>query len=99
MFTGRRVTAADGMAAGFVNRVVAADLLDDSVDELTAELSRKSPLVLSLGKRSFYRAEGQNFDDAMEYLAGMLSVALQSEDAAEGISAFMQKRDPNWKGR
>ncbi len=39
------------------------------------------------------------FDDALEYLAGMLSIGLQSEDAAEGISAFLQKRDPDWKGR
>jgi enoyl-CoA hydratase len=99
MFTGRRLPSKEGLAAGFVNRVVAASRLDDAVRELTDILGSKSPLALSLGKRSFYRAMDQGFDDALEYLAGMLTIGLQSEDAAEGISAFLQKRDPNWKGR
>ena len=99
MLTGRRMPAHDGLTAGFVNRVVPATELDDAVAELTTEIGTKSPLAVALGKRSFYRAEDQPFDDALEYLAGMLSVGLQSDDAAEGISAFVQKRDPHWKGR
>ena len=99
MLTGRRITSREGLDAGFVNRVVPTSGLDDAVYELTDTIGNKSPLAVSLGKRSFYRAEEQNFDDALEYLVGMLSVGLQSEDAAEGISAFLQKRVPNWKGR
>jgi enoyl-CoA hydratase len=99
MLSGRRISSGDGLAAGFVNRVVPSSQLDDAVAELTEIIGSKSPLALSLGKRSFYRSEDQAFDDAVEYLAGMLSVGVQSDDAAEGISAFLQKRDPNWKGR
>ena len=99
MFTGRRISAEAGVAGGFVNRVVPSHQLDAAVGELTEVLGSKSPAALALGKRSFYRAEEQRFEDALEYLAGMLSVGLQSEDAAEGISAFLQKRDPKWKGR
>jgi enoyl-CoA hydratase len=69
------------------------------VDELTASLASKSRLITALGKRSFYRAEGMAFDESLEYLAGMLTICLQSEDTAEGVSAFLQKRAPEWKGR
>lgn len=99
MFTGRRISSKEAFAAGFVNRVAPPAELDDAVSELTDSLAGKSPVALALGKRSFYQAEEQNFDDALEYLAGMLSVGLASEDAAEGISAFLQKRDPHWRGR
>ena len=40
-----------------------------------------------------------DFSDALEYLAGMLTVALESEDTIEGVTAFLEKRAPNWKGR
>ncbi|MGH2735298.1 MAG: enoyl-CoA hydratase/isomerase family protein, partial [Actinomycetota bacterium] len=58
-----------------------------------------SPLIAALGKRSFYRSEDMGFDDALDYLAGMLSVCLQSEDTVEGVTAFLQKRSPDWKNR
>jgi enoyl-CoA hydratase len=99
MFTGRRIAAEEGTRYGFVNRVVARGELDRAVREITDELASKSPLILSLGKRSFYRAEDMDVDTSLEYLAGMLSLCLQSEDTAEGVSAFFQKRRPQWKGR
>lgn len=99
MMTGKRMTAAEGERWGFVNRVVPAARLDDAVDELVETLASKSPLIASLGKRSFYRAEDMTFDSSVEYLAGMLTVCLESEDTIEGVTAFMQKRDPEWKGR
>jgi enoyl-CoA hydratase len=99
MFTGRRITPDDGRLYGFVNEVVGRSDLDAAVTEVVDDLKSKSPLVLSLGKRSFYRAQDMDLDDALEYLAGMLTVCLQSEDTAEGVSAFFQKRPPQWKGR
>ena len=99
MLTGKRLTASEAHAWGFVNRVVPRGELDVAVDELTGQLASKSPLISALGKRSFYRAEDMDFDDALEYLAGMLTVCLESEDTVEGITAFLQKRAPEWKGR
>lgn len=99
MLTGRRMKAAEGERWGFVNRVVDLDALDKAVDETVAALAEKSPLILALGKRSFYRAEDMRFEEALEYLAGMLTVCLESEDTIEGVTAFLQKRSPEWKGR
>ena len=99
MLTGRRIDAAEGARWGFVNKVVPPDELDDATAEMAASLASKSPLIVGLGKRSFYRAEDMSFRDALEHLAGMLTVTLESEDTLEGITAFLQKRDPQWKGR
>jgi len=99
MLSGRRISASEGERWGFVNRVVEPADLDKAVDELVAELRSKSPLILALGKRSFYRAEDMSFDQGLEYLAGMLTVCLESEDTVEGVTAFLQKRPPEWKGR
>ncbi|MDQ3985743.1 MAG: enoyl-CoA hydratase-related protein [Actinomycetota bacterium] len=95
MMTGRRMSADEAHRWGFVNRVVSPDQLDKAVDEIVS----KSPLILALGKRSFYRAEDMAFDDSIDYLAGMLTVCLESEDTIEGVTAFLEKRKPEWKGR
>jgi enoyl-CoA hydratase len=73
--------------------------LDGAIDELTAELAGKSPLVLRLGKESFARSEDMGLEEALAYLNAILTVDLESEDVAEGVSAFLQKRRPEWKGR
>lgn len=99
MLTGRRIPSAEGARWGFVNRVVPRGELDDSVAELTAELASKSPLIAALGKGSFYRAEDMSFEAQLDYLAGMLTVCLESEDTVEGVTAFLQKRPPEWRGR
>ena len=99
MMTGKKITAAEAKEWGFVNRVVSRDGLDSAVEELVTELTAKSPLIMALGKRSFYRAEDMSFQDGLDYLAGMLTVCLESEDTVEGVTAFLQKRAPEWKGR
>ena len=99
MLTGKRITAAEGERWGFVNRVVPASELDAATDELVETLASKSPLITKLGKRSFYGAEDMEMKAALDYLAGMLTVCLESEDTVEGVTAFLQKRPPEWKGR
>jgi enoyl-CoA hydratase len=99
MLTGRRMDAAEAARWGIVNRVVPADGLDVAVDELVGVLAGKSPLILRLGKGSFYRAQDMTFSDALAFLHSMLTVNLEAEDVVEGITAFMQKRSPDWKGR
>ena len=99
MLTGRRVSAAEGERWGMVNRVVPRASLDEAVGELIEVLHGKSPLVLRLGKESFHASEDMPFEEALAYLNAMLTVDLESEDVAEGVSAFLQKRAPEWKGR
>jgi enoyl-CoA hydratase/carnithine racemase len=99
MLTGRRMGAEEAARWGFVNRVVPRADLDQAVTDTLEVLASKSPLIVSLGKRSFYAAEDMNFDAALEYLAGMLTVCLESEDTVEGVTAFLEKRKPEWKGR
>jgi enoyl-CoA hydratase len=99
MLTGRRIAAAEAERWGMINRLVPRDRLDQAVDDLVAELASKSPLVLRLGKESFYRAQDMAFEEALQYLNAMLTVDLESEDVVEGVTAFLEKRKPQWKGR
>jgi enoyl-CoA hydratase len=97
--TGRRVGAEEADRIGFVTRVVPVDDLDAAVDELASSLASKSPLVLRWGRGAFYRALEMDGDAALDYLQSMLTIHTQSEDAAEGVAAFAEKRTPEWKGR
>jgi len=99
MMTGRRVRADEALRVGFVNRVVPIDELAAAVEEFAEALSRKAPSTLSLGRRSFYRATEMGADEALDYLQAMLSVTIMTEDAAEGLAAFREKRDPRWLAR
>ena len=99
MMTGRRVDAAEAERIGFVTRVVSVAELDGAVDELAATLSSKSPLIMRWGRESFYRVLDMDPDDALAYLQAMLTITSASEDTAEGVAAFAEKREPKWTGR
>ena len=99
MLTGRRMKAEEAARWGFVNRVVPRPELDAGVAELTDAIASKSSMIAALGKRSFYRAEDMSHADALSYLSGMLTACLESEDTVEGVTAFLQKRTPEWKNR
>jgi enoyl-CoA hydratase/carnithine racemase len=97
--TGRRVHADEADRIGFVTRVVPVAELDAAVEELAGSLAAKSPLVLRWGRDAFYRVLEMDGDAALDHLQAMLTVHTQSEDAAEGVAAFAEKRTPEWKGR
>ena len=99
LLTGRRIDAAQALEWGLVNRVVPRDRLDAAVDETAQGLAALSPLVLALGKQAYAISSQLRRDDALEYLGGMLGLHLQTEDAAEGLTAFLEKRAPQWRGR
>jgi enoyl-CoA hydratase/carnithine racemase len=99
MATGRRVDAAEAERIGFVTRVVPVDELDAAVDELAANLAAKSPVIMRWGRDAFYRVLEMDADAALAYLQSMLTVTTLTEDSAEGVAAFAEKREPRWKGR
>jgi enoyl-CoA hydratase/carnithine racemase len=99
MMTGRRVDAAEAERIGFVNQVVPVDQLDATVDALAAQLASKSPAIMKLGRDSFYSVWDQAAAEALKLLHTMLTITSYTEDAAEGIAAFAEKRDADWKGR
>jgi enoyl-CoA hydratase/carnithine racemase len=99
MLTGERISAEVAERLGAVNRVVPADEFDAAVEETARLLASKSPAIVRLGKDAFYASQDMTFDQALHYLQAQFSVLLQCEDVQEGVSAFMEKREPRWKGR
>jgi enoyl-CoA hydratase/carnithine racemase len=99
MMTGERISARDAERIGLVTRVVAPDKLEAETMALAATLARKSPAALRLGLRAFYDTQDMELVPALEHLQGQLGAVLATEDAAEGIAAFLGKREPVWKGR
>jgi enoyl-CoA hydratase/carnithine racemase len=100
MLLGDRVSAEEAKAIGFVNRVVGEDEdFDAAVDEWARRLGGKSPLLMRLGKDAMRRQRDMPLDDALDFLQSQLSLVFATEDAKEGLQAFLEKRDPVWTGR
>lgn len=99
MLTGRLVDAAEGHRLGFVSRVVSPDHLQGTVEELAATLASHSPAVTKLGRDAFYAVLDMNASQALAHMHAMLTLTNQTDDAAEGMAAFLGKRPPQWQGR
>ena len=99
LLLGDRLTAEEAREAGIVNKVVPAEEFDAAVAEWAQKLASKSPLVMKLGKDAMWRQLDMPLLDALDYLRSQLTIELQTEDAIEGVTAFFEKREPNWKGR
>jgi enoyl-CoA hydratase len=99
VLTGDRLTAQQAMAWGLVNRVVPAGELDAATKVLADSLTGKSQAILGLGRRAFFNAEDLPLGPAVEFLATQLSLNVLTEDAAEGVTAFLDKRPPKWSDK
>lgn len=97
--TGQRIPAKQAEAWGLVNRAVPRAELWGAANALADALAAKSSAVMALGRRAFYAAEPLAPEPAMEHLAGQLSLNALMEDAAEGVTAFFEKREPVWKNK
>lgn len=99
MLLGEKWTAVQAREAGLINWVVERPELDATVQRVARRLAGMSPVVLKMGKQALNASAEMGLDEAMRYLHAQLTLNLMAEDAAEGISAFMEKREPCWKGR
>ncbi len=99
LLLGERIDAAEALRLGIVNRVVAPEELDATVAEWAAKLAAKSPLLVKLGKDALFAQQDMALRDALAHAQAQLVLAQTSQDAHEGIAAFLQRREPEWKGR
>ncbi len=98
LLTGELIAASRAHALGLVNRVVPEAELDKTVAALAAQIVAKSPLTLAIGKEAFYRQAEMGLDDAYAYASEVMTRNMLARDAAEGIDAFLAKRQPVWTG-
>ena len=99
MMTGRLIDAHEARNLGVVSRVAGAGELDAVVDEVVNELVAKSPVAMRLGKDAFYAVEDLDLRSALDVLQKGLAEVATTDDAAEGMAAFLEKREPRWKGK
>lgn len=99
LITGDFIDAREAQRRGLVNRVVPLEQLDDEVEKLAASIVAKSPLAVRMGKQMFYRQLEMGLDAAYQMASETMACNMMSEDATEGIDAFIAKRKPEWKGR
>jgi len=97
LLTGDLVDAARAMEWGLINRVVAGASLDEAVGELARKLAAKPRATLSEGKRAFYEQMDLSIERAYEMASRVITASFVHEEGREGMDAFIEKRDPNWK--
>ena len=99
LLTGDLIDAATAIEWGLINDAVPIDELDAAVAALADHIAEASPMVLALGKRTFYEQVGMPQGDAYALAAKVMTENAATDDAHEGISAFLEKRPPTWTGR
>ena len=99
LITGDTISADDAYRIGLVNRVVEPGMARQHALRLAQKISAKSPAVIKLGKEAFYRQLEMGIADAYAYASEVMVQNMMARDAAEGISAFLEKRPPSWHNR
>jgi len=99
LLTGKMIDAEQAVRFGLANEAVDPETLDDRILEIAREIASKSSHAVAMGKESFYRQLEMDVPEAYAMVDELIYRAIQTEDAQEGISAFLEKRNPEWKGR
>jgi len=96
---GEIIDAAEALEMGLVNAVVTGDLLDKTVANIVDRLAAKSSAIFGLGLDSVRVSSDMPYPQALEYLCEMATIIRNTDDCQEGAKAFLEKREPIWKGR
>jgi enoyl-CoA hydratase/carnithine racemase len=99
LLTGRMISALEAERYGLINSVVALDQLPSETKVLAEKIAEASPLIVSMGKESFYTQVNLADFEAYDYAKGVMMMNLFAQDAKEGLSAFLEKRLPTWEGK
>ena len=96
---GESLNADQAREMGLITRAVPADHLDDEVSRVLHSLANKSPIGMKIGKEAFYAMADMPFEAALDFLSGKIAEVASTDDAREGITAFIEKRNPVFKGK
>lgn len=96
---GDLITARNALEMGLLNRIVPTADLDKETRNWAALLAQKSPLAVQISKKAFYAAADLDYYKAFEYMTESFTRLCTTEDAKEGVNAFLEKREPIWKQR
>jgi len=99
ILAGDILSAADAERLGLINKVVPAEDLESATMELAGKLSQKSPLALQSGKTGIYGMSDLPYHQAIDYVGELFASLCATDDAEEGVKAFLEKRKPEWKNR
>jgi len=99
LYTGRIIDAAEAERIGLVDKVVPADELGSTVTELAETIAGKSPVIIRLLKKAITRGMYSNLPDGLAYDKSTFSLCFATDDHHEGITAFLEKREPEFKGK
>ena len=98
LLTGNPIPAQEALEFGLINRVTAPDKLEDEVMALARQISAASSRTPEVGKQAFYKQVEMDRPGAYEFAQGVMVDNLLDRDAQEGITAFLEKREPKWSG-
>ena len=97
LLTGDMIDAVEAKRISLINDYVSENKLEESVNNLALKISKKSSMTVKIGKEAFYKQAEMSLSDAYAYTSVVMAQNTLNDDAKEGISSFIEKRDPNWQ--
>lgn len=99
IYTARTLSAREAEQMGLITRACSEDKFEETLSEALSTIASRAPLAISMGRKALSAVEQMDLGHSLDYLCDQLGLVSTTEDAIEGMTAFIQKREPNWKGR